>query len=225
MYEFGKIVLLKDDWLKGINITDVLVEPVNAARNALKGSDHESLKRLWESIELGFDGWKEQQSHLPVKNPLEVNSAIDYEAARFIYYESVAKVSALLLIYAVLTLEAASRGDEKGANKAYQQLNKYSRIVEMKNALRTHAYVHELESKLRPIKEGQRKGAKAVEPINESIKVKNIALVLKSAKKYIDIVPEDNLIGSICRNTGLSRPTVTKHLKDLRKDGKLPNKA
>jgi len=227
---FGKLpLLINDDWVNGNVFNDVLVEPVRVARNVLKGSDHKDIYSLWESIEHGFDEWKEQQSHLPVKNPLEVNSAIDYEAARTLYFQHASKVLSpedVPMLFATVLLEAASRCDEKAAHKAYQQLVNYRRIAEMEDVSRDYEFaikhLDRLTEKLNRYSEGQRKGAKAVASINESTKAKNEELVFKSAKKYMHKVAEHNLIGSIIKDTKLTRPTVTDHLEELRKAKKLP---
>ena len=230
---FGKLpLLINDDWVNGNVFNDVLVEPVRAARNVLKGSDHESLKRTWESIEYGFDEWKEQQTQLPVKNPLEVNSAIDYEAARALFFEHVAEGSPkkLPIIYAVLTLEAASRDDTDTANKAFQQLNKYSQMIEMKavgdNYLRAANYIDNLTAKLQPFKEGRSKGGQKGSRTDPELKQK----VLSKAKELLDDGKNYKNVPTIIKNwlaledqgsIKLSRYTIKKYTDKAIEENKL----
>jgi len=231
---FGKLpLLINDDWVNGNVFNDVLVEPVRAARNVLKGSDHESLKLIWESIELGFGGWKEQQSYLPVKNPLEVNSAIDYEAARTLYFQHASEVLSpedVPMLFATVLLEAASRDDTDTANKAYQQLNKYSQMIEMKavgdNYLRAANYIDDLTAKLQPFKEGLSKGGQKGSRTDPELKQK----VLSKAQELLDDGRNYKNVPTIIENwlaledqgsIKLSRYTIKKYTDKAIEENKL----
>lgn len=234
---------LSQDWINGEVINDALVEPVNAARSFFKenGYDHEWVYRLWEGIEERFYLWKKEYGQPPVKNPLAPNSPIDYDAPPYLcagdgincyadllaqriipdkyeYFKKPIELELEWMLYAIVLLEAASRGDDKAVHKTFQQLVKYKITANKKT-------IDALHAELQPIKVGQRKGGETTAKIKKDEGAKTKERVLKSAKKRIGKVPERNLIGSIMRDTILTRPTVTEYLEELRKDGKLPNKA
>lgn len=238
---FGKVVLLKDDWPNGICITDVLAEPVNAARNVLKGSHHESLKLIWESIELGFNGWKEQHGQSPVKNPIDPSpkSHISFEDAppylcagygitcyadlfAKLIHEKFFAIEAspenLSIIYAVLTLEAAARGDADAAHKANVQLNKYNRIAEMTAVAGNYSaaakYIDDLKMKLQPVEQARSKGGIETGKIRKGIATQNQEKILNAANRFINSgMDKRNLVSAIAEQIVLSKNTVRSHLK------------
>ena len=171
---------LAQDWINGAVINDALIEPVNEARSFFKenGHDHEWVYRLWEGIEERFYLWKKEYGQPPVKNPLDPtsNSEIDHEAPpyrcagmtvtcysdllakriipeKYEYFKKPIELELEWVLYAIVLLESASRGDEKAAHKAFVQLANYKLTANKKK-------IDALHAELQPIKQRRRKGGK-----------------------------------------------------------------